>query len=749
MSTNKNLVLRRGQIALAVAAACVSGAALAQPLLQVPLYGNADMTPYATNNLEVGVLYNTTDSYKFGQWTGLTDKGAYANVNGNFGGLNAGNASYWNLWGWNLGLDSRQLGADVGKQGSWRAYGEFDQLSNAISNEARSPYINPGSRDLLLVPGYPTGSANANPLAANARFMLPYEVKVDRDFYKAGGSFDFLRAWQGYVDVNYQTMNGTRLGGLNAGNSGYLAPTPIDGTQNQLTAGFRYSGETLQADVNYYLSTYSNKVTGDGYTFQQAGTPSTVQVVSLQPDNDYSQVSGTFAWAFMPATQLTGTASYGWGKQDSDYVVSPWNTVPGTGITPATATVPATPIVRLTNLDAETSQTLVDLTLTSRPWADVGLRANYHYLDRSNDSPQNRYATSQTGTAIGTNVRFNMVPDYTLNRLVLEGDYRLAKQAKLRGWYQYQKTEYAEANQFMRADQTINSYGAELLSRGNALVGGSLKYVFSKATGAEYTSRGVPPYPLTGSPTSPETTVQLNDTPSLRQYWVADYNQNLLKGTLSFNPIEAFALQFVADVASRQYQGPACGGTYDSAIAPGISPQCLGLTSSKKQAYTLDGQFTPGQDWSMFAFVSFSSLQQSQWGNTATNGLPAGLWNTDGKNNFTSLGLGGQYKPQGGKFSTGIQYVYNKGTETYALNSPLRPFPDNDYRQNSVQVWGAWQFSPTLALKGNYWYQSYQGSDWNVGYTPWAAGGSPWLTGIGQPNYNTNVFGVSMVWKTW
>ena len=57
-------------------------------------------------------------------------------------------------------------------------------------------------------------------------------------------------------------------------------------------------------------------------------------------------------------------------------------------------------------------------------------------------------------------------------------------------------------------------------------------------------------------------------------------------GVLLAIPLMETAGQLLADVASRQYQGPACGGAYDSAIAPGIfwTPMVDGMPEAVQQS---------------------------------------------------------------------------------------------------------------------------------------------------------------------
>src|SRR5574339_154489 len=138
--------------------------ASAEPLQQVPLYPDADMTRYSGNNVELGAVYTTDDAYKFGEYTGLTDEGAYALLNlfwgGKLGGRNA-----WSVAATNLGLDSRSVGARFGAQGVWFVDADFLQLNRAQWSDARFIHDGLGGPVLTLpaafpgLPGQPPTSA--------------------------------------------------------------------------------------------------------------------------------------------------------------------------------------------------------------------------------------------------------------------------------------------------------------------------------------------------------------------------------------------------------------------------------------------------------------------------------------------------------------------------------------------------------------------------------------------------------------
>jgi Putative outer membrane beta-barrel porin, MtrB/PioB len=100
------------------------------------------------NMVELGAGYVNKDSFKFGEYNGLEKKGAFAigafDVRG--GGLYDSDDPYrWRVFGTNLGLENRNVGIDVGKQGSWRLRYSYDELRRNYSDSYQTFYSGAGT----------------------------------------------------------------------------------------------------------------------------------------------------------------------------------------------------------------------------------------------------------------------------------------------------------------------------------------------------------------------------------------------------------------------------------------------------------------------------------------------------------------------------------------------------------------------------------------------------------------------------
>jgi hypothetical protein len=129
------------------------------------LFRDADMSRWSDNYVELGVGNNTQPGYRFGQFSGLKDKGGFPIAGFNWLSRDSSNdARYWHVFGSTLGLDSRKLQAEGGVQGSWNASINYDQLSKSLTSPTYFIHGGLGTSSLTL----PAGFAINNGVSSNA-----------------------------------------------------------------------------------------------------------------------------------------------------------------------------------------------------------------------------------------------------------------------------------------------------------------------------------------------------------------------------------------------------------------------------------------------------------------------------------------------------------------------------------------------------------------------------------------------------
>ena len=103
----------------------------------------------SSREIDIGAGVISDDSFKFGEYNGLHDNSAFLILNGDAHYRDA-EAGYLNLRLRNLGLDTRSLDMEAGRQGRYRLYLDYQEISHYLSDSARTPYHGNGSDSLSL-----------------------------------------------------------------------------------------------------------------------------------------------------------------------------------------------------------------------------------------------------------------------------------------------------------------------------------------------------------------------------------------------------------------------------------------------------------------------------------------------------------------------------------------------------------------------------------------------------------------------
>lgn len=807
-AANRLLQFRIQPVVAVILAALISTAASAEPLFQVPLYGDADMTRYEANSVELGLGYPdiSGSSYKFGEWTGLFRDDPFAIANLNYQLRDPRTASYAKAWGWNLGVPTREIGGAIGRQGLWGLSASFGQITHAQTDDARFIFSGLGT-DRLTLPGSfpgivapiassgPTSQPPTNADAINAFERSGFGVKTERDIYKVSGNWSLGHGFQATADFRYDQRNGARITGAAFGNTGgnpraVLVPYKLNDNTTQLEAALNYFSRDLQLTLSYWYSRYKDD--SDSFTWQNpyaslalpnwdaaagVGFPTGWGRMSLPPSNDFNQIQATGAYNFTPTTRLTATYQYGVARQDDLFLPQTINVAPL--VTPGLQTPYPMPA---DSLDGKIKNTLFDLTLTARPIAKLGVKLNYHYTDRDNTTPDRLFVYTPGDTLSqvtipdgstpqqvnSTYIRTNAIPGTIGNRFTADADYPLMRGLTLRGFYEYRKTDYRPADDELRASTQIDEIGVELKFRGNPVVNGFVKYLYDERRGADFLTNQ--PYAAMVTPPTLAAT-NFDTNPTMRQFYVADYNQNRIKAVANVTPGESpFSIQLMGDWWKRIYKGPDCGGPNDQLLLnqepPIVFPsECLGLQNAQGQTYTLDAQYAAPRGINVYAFVTWSRYDTSQRGrsfSSVSQGVatiaqaadPNRDWNADLRTTDTGVGAGLDWKPEGKPYSAGVQYLYNDGVSAFslaagpALAAPL-PVPDAKNTLNSLQVFGRWQVTKNVLLRANYWYQHLTAHNWAYDNATPASSNNVLLTGQSSGSYSANVFGLSVAYMNW
>ena len=118
-----------------------------------------------SGTVEAGVGNVSDDSRKFGDYTGLEKKGAFAVLGGNVSHRGEG---YWaDLRASDLGLDTRSVFGRAGREGLYTLRLGYSEIPRWTTEGAATPFLGVGS-DTLTLPsgvGFPAGTTAAGRIA--------------------------------------------------------------------------------------------------------------------------------------------------------------------------------------------------------------------------------------------------------------------------------------------------------------------------------------------------------------------------------------------------------------------------------------------------------------------------------------------------------------------------------------------------------------------------------------------------------
>ena len=370
-------------------------------------------------DIEVGPAYLTDDAFRYGDYTGLDEKGVYlfGDVFGRFWGEGA---SYMIFEGYMRGIESSALFFKGGKQSKYEVRASYQAIPRRFFNETVTPYSGAAS---LVLPSNWVRAPSTQLMTGLSNSFTPVEIGWDWDILGLGVDYKPAQQWKLSADYARREREGLkRVAGSFSFNAAELV-APIDYTTDDLQLSATYAAESWQASATYFGSVFSNandSLTWDNAYSWPAGA-NTGQL-ALPPDNTSHQLSLAGSMLLPARTTLNGQLSFGELSQNEGLLTT------GT-----------------TNGKVETLN--FNLRATSSPWRQVTIEGELRYNDFDNRT-----------TAQFANIAY----DYQRRAIKLRGEYRLRGGMKLYAGFD---NEQFERNRQDRTDTTTNRLWFTLRTR--------------------------------------------------------------------------------------------------------------------------------------------------------------------------------------------------------------------------------------------------------------------------------------------
>jgi len=692
------LTVLSAQVAAAVAADDPAGG---QPPVDTSQWGckYCEFEEGLSGTLDVGLGYVSDDSFKFGEYTGLHEQGGF--LVGNAGARFRGeDAAYWNVNASDLGLDSRSLSAEGGKQGTYKLFLNYKELPHFISDSVLTPFSGTGGNSLTLPPGWVT-APSTDTMTSLAGSLHDADLETQRKRLGVGVSLTPAPEWEYALNFRHETKEGTqRIAGAFFFNSAQLVQ-PVDYVTDQLDASASYAGRKLQAKFAYYASTFKNS--HNALSWQNPFTPpgfapdATTGQLALPPDNQFHQRLASAGYRFSDRTSAMADIALGRMTQDESFLAATLN--PSLG-----QTLPRN------SLDGRVDTTNANLKIVSAVTDRLRLNAAYAYNDRDNRTPQAVYTWVSTDSSVNT-PRTNLPYSFTQNTAKLSADYRATARLKASIGFDRDTRERT----YQEADKTReNTLWGKVSARTRDNLNLTLKLAHAERDQSGYVAVAE---------------IDPPENPLLTKYNMANRTRDSVGLRADVAASETVNVGLGLDVSKDKYPDSQLG------LIDGDSFNLSGDVSAMLTKLT-----------SLHFFANHEKIQSKQVGREAFTTVD---WFAENDDTINVIGFGVKHMVMENKFDIGADYTISrsKGRISVDPGAPAATFPDLVTQLDSVKLYATYRLKDNISLQGAYWYETYDTENWALnGVTPSTI--SNVLTfGEQPPSYHVNVISLSVRYK--
>lgn len=659
-----------------------------------------------SSEVSVGLGNVSNNNGRFGQYDGLNESGLYGLIDFNVIKRMDSTGTWIKLRGRNLGLDSRELRFENGRQGNWGYFIEYDEL----------PRFDPYTVSTQLG-GIGTTTQTIN----QASPVSEYHLKTERKTWSLGVDKTLIPGLGLQVRYKHEDKKGSRLYGQGTFSTWRFLTDPIDQTTQQAEAILNYANERWQVTGGYYGTWYDNS-NKQLNVLAGTGTASAVfNPMALPPNNQSHQFYLGGGYNF--GKTVRGTFKFASGRITQDDTF-PTPAVPGN-----------------TNLGGKIDTTLVQLGLSARPMPKLSLRADFNYRDRDDKTPVRLYWPTQTG-GTSTNNGENEPRDITTTTGKLAAAYRLPMGFRIKGdvvWEEKKRNSPPVRSVNFREETDETSYGIELRRSVGETLTGALGYRHSSRDGSPW----LPMVTNNGTTQSNSLVDPLH---------LIDRDRDQIKLTLNWMPVEALSFSFRVDDSHDNYKGRGIGG-YD-----------LGPRDGKARNYSLDAAYSFSEDITATAWYA---RNENQFEDaicrplasdgptsdicTASNARP--VWNSKLKNVSDSFGLGLRAKPMA-KLEVGFDLVESKVRDEIttssidpAVSTAITPLDNINTKVTTLRLFGKYAIDKQSGLRLEYVHDRYRTDDWTWANWTYSAAQDGGTTVLQNGTQNVDFIGAAYYYR--
>jgi len=614
---------------------------------------------------QLGASNVSDDSAYFGNASGYSEEGVYANVDGE--GSYAGDSHRLRWTVEDLGLDSRYAELSGGRQGTFDYNVAYRQIPRHQFFTTDTIFLQSAADTLSLPAGWVGAPLTSGFTELDAN-LARKDIESERRILELGGKY--LPSSRFRVSANYrrQEHDGVDSYGGAYFTQASLLPRPFDYVTDEVDFDVRYASNNGYLALAWYLSDFESN--NDAVNWESPFTTTAgaeFAALAQPPDNRFQQLSLSGRYRFSQYTTVLAFSAAA-GRMEQNEAFLPYTTNPNLTV----GTLPRA------NLDAEVDTTNLALTLNSKVFKKARVKLAYRYDERDNQTAQDLWTRVITDTFVDSESESNIPYSFKRSTLNLGAEYDLFETVRISGGY-----DRKEIDRDLQevAEQTEDSGWGRLRWRPNQ--------IFDVIVRGGASERDIDRYDESFA-------ASLGQNPLLRKYNLAYRYRRFGELTASAawpeSPVSLTIRGFYADDEYTQSQ--------------------LGLTASDELRVAADISWAWSKNASLYLTGGVENMDSDQTGSELFN-VPD--WSASNSDNFYTAGGGFRVREIGGKFDLQMDYTRSEGTSEINVASAaggLSQFPDLESTLDYLRLKLSYHRSDRLEFTMDLRYQSFSAEDW-------------------------------------
>lgn len=647
--------------------------------------------------IETGLGFVTNDSYKFGEYNGFNEKGAFLilDVDAMF---RDEDANYFDIKAENLGLDTRRLEMEGGTQGKYKIKILVDQINRYNLDTSRTPYS--GSSVQTLPVGWVDGATTSG-MTNLSTALHNIHYSTQRNNINVSGNFIQNEKWSYDVKFKHQTKEGNTpfaaaIGSSFATANSAVLAKPVDYTTDIFELSANYKHNNVNGSISFINSTFKNK--NQALTWENAfttGTGSDFGKIALEPDNEMQQLMLNGQYRGFEDIIISGLISIAKLTQNQTFVPYTNN---------GSLAPPALPKNSLDgNVDVINANVNVNWTVNEKS----KIKFSVEHQEQSNATDRATYTYVTADSIVTGSPRANFPYSFQTQKIKVNSSYRLENNNKVSGGIEY--------GLFDRTYQEVDSSTqTSIWAKYSKKLASDTNYSFKLLS----STRKADSYDVLAELIRAENT-------QLRKYNLADNNELKAAFNINFLATDKLFMNINIDQSNTDYTNSS-----------------VGLTQSDDISIAVDAQYSVNDEISLTAYIQQSTITSTQNGSKVT-GNPD--WTAENKDTILTIGIGSSYTIIEDEFNIGFDLVHTDATGEITLSGvSATPLPDLTSKRNTITLYGDYAYDENMTFKLSYKYEEYQEKNWNLDTVTQGTIDNVLSLGETSPDYSIGVVWVSM-----